>query len=168
MKQKFYFLLVMVLAILLTACSSKQPVDEGVVVTPFIEPQQEIQEKPQPTITTNTAIKAEELGSVYFLYDRVFIPYKYRAVVEAHAKYMQQNPKIKLVLEGNTDKGGKSAVHHKIGFMRAEEVKKRLVAFGVSSKRITISTYGSNNPVALGSTTEDWRKNRRVDFIYSD
>ena len=178
MKPFFHFAVIGSLFALLAACSSQPPVEEveeeTLVVTSLeedlaLEESFETNENDleEGDLTAQATFANEELGSVFFLYDRVFIPFNYRAVVEAHAEYMHQNPHLTVVLEGHTDLGGSPELHHKIGYMRAEEVKKRLVSFGVSSQRITLVSHGSNKPLAAGSSTSEWQQNRRVDFIYS-
>lgn len=111
-------------------------------------------------------INGDQLGSVYFLYNKIFIPYEYRQLVKTHANFMQENPDLLVILQGNADIGGARKSHNKIGLQRAETVKERLVSFGVDPARISIATNGSDNPAVEGDSSEDRKMNRRVDFIY--
>lgn len=106
------------------------------------------------------------LKRVHFGYNQIFIPYEYRKEVRAHAEFMKQETEILLILQGNADVGGHRKVHNKIGLQRAEIVKKRLVSMGVKASRISIATFGSDQPLVESDSDEAWKQNRRVDFIY--
>jgi peptidoglycan-associated lipoprotein len=40
-----------------------------------------------------------------------------------------------------------------------------LVSLGISPDRIRTISYGEERPLALGSSEEEWAKNRRDDFV---
>lgn len=152
----------LILLALLVGCSSGSKKQQAP-----IEEESYSQVAEQINLGEQEAIAAgDQLGSVHFLYNKVFIPYEYRKVVRAHADFMQENPELLVILQGNADIGGRKQTHNKIGLQRAEVVKERLVSFGVDPARISIATYGSDKPVAEGDSSEDWQMNRRVDFIY--
>lgn len=118
------------------------------------------------SVSDASGAKHSLLKRVHFDYNKVFLPFQYRKEVFKHAEFMQQQPEIKVILQGSADIGGKKHAHNKIGFMRSETVKAWLVKYGVAPERISIGTFGSDQPIAEGDSKEAWAENRRVDFVY--
>ncbi|MGH7657512.1 MAG: OmpA family protein, partial [Gemmatimonadales bacterium] len=51
-----------------------------------------------------------------------------------------------------------------LGNRRAAAAKRYLVNKGVADSRITISSFGEEQPVAMGSDESAWAQNRRDEF----
>jgi outer membrane protein OmpA-like peptidoglycan-associated protein len=77
---------------------------------------------------------------------------------------LKDNPSIFIQLEGHTDNFGDAQVLQKLSEGRVETVKQYLVSHGIDAKRITGQGYGATKPVSTGTTEEDRKKNRRVEF----
>lgn len=77
---------------------------------------------------------------------------------------LKDNPGISIQLEGHTDNIGKPDMLQKLSEDRVESVKQYLTSHGIDSSRITGQGFGATKPIALGSTDEDRRQNRRVEF----
>ncbi len=77
---------------------------------------------------------------------------------------LKENPSIFIQLEGHTDNFGDAQVLQKLSENRVEAVKQYLVSHGIDAKRITGQGYGASKPVSTGTTEEDRKKNRRVEF----
>jgi peptidoglycan-associated lipoprotein len=43
---------------------------------------------------------------IFFDYDRFDVKDEYRPLIEAHAKYLRENPSAKMLIQGNTDERG--------------------------------------------------------------
>jgi peptidoglycan-associated lipoprotein len=52
-----------------------------------------------------------------------------------------------------------------LGMRRANYVRSFLVKQGVNLDRIYTVSQGKEHPVALGHTPEDWKLNRRSEFL---
>jgi outer membrane protein OmpA-like peptidoglycan-associated protein len=78
------------------------------------------------------------------------------------AELLNKEPGIKIVLEGHADYIGTDTYNEKLGMNRAEAVRQRLVALGVSSERLASVTFGKSKPVL--AEQENWARavNRRV------
>jgi peptidoglycan-associated lipoprotein len=45
-------------------------------------------------------------------------------------------------------------------------VKAGLEILGIQGSRISITSFGSEKPIALGHDEASWQQNRRADFVY--
>lgn len=106
--------------------------------------------------------------TIYFALDSSSIASKYGKVIQAHAHYLANHPKVHLRLEGNTDERGTREYNVALGERRAESVKQALVLSGANASQITTISYGEERPAVLGHTKAAYAKNRRVDFIYTN
>lgn len=81
------------------------------------------------------------------------------------AKWMKENPTVKLEVDGHTDSDGDEASNMKLSQARAESVKAQLVSQGVQSSRLTTKGFGESKPMDNNSGPEGKANNRRVEFI---
>ena len=105
--------------------------------------------------------------SVYFDYDQYVVKDQYRGTVEAHAKYLSDNRKLKIKIEGNADERGSREYNLALGQKRADAVKRSMQTLGVTEAQIETTSNGEEKPKATGSTEEAWAQNRRADIIYA-
>ena len=80
------------------------------------------------------------------------------------AQMMNENPMVKIQLEGHTDNIGDRFKNQKLSEERVEAVKQYLVNRGVDQERINGVGYGGSKPVADNSKELTRRLNRRVEF----
>ena len=105
-------------------------------------------------------------SSVYFDFDKSFIVPKFDDVIRSHAGYLRANPDLKVEIQGNCDERGSREYNIGLGNSRALAVKAALELSGVQGGRITITSFGSEKPLALGHDESSWQQNRRADFVY--
>jgi len=72
---------------------------------------------------------------------------------------------IKVKVEGYTDSRGKAESNQALSQKRAEAVRARLVASGISESRISTEGFGAANPVASNDTAEGRAENRRIEVV---
>ena len=104
--------------------------------------------------------------SVYFDFDKSFIVPKFDDVINAHAEYLKANPDLNVEIQGNCDERGSREYNIGLGNRRALAVKAGLEILGIQGSRISITSFGSEKPKALGHDESSWRENRRADFQY--
>ena len=104
--------------------------------------------------------------AVYFDFDKSFILPKFDDVILSHVKYLRVNPDLKVEIQGNCDERGSREYNLGLGNQRALAVKAALELLGIASDRISITSFGSEKPVALGHDESSWQQNRRADFVY--
>jgi peptidoglycan-associated lipoprotein len=105
--------------------------------------------------------------SVFFDYDSYVVKDEFRALVEAHAKYLQANRAARMVIQGNTDERGTREYNIALGQRRADAVKKMMLLLGASDAQIETVSFGKEKPRNPGSDETAWAENRRDDIVYS-
>ncbi len=86
------------------------------------------------------------------------------AVLQQIVQLLNDDPALKLRVEGHTDNQGAAAANQTLSEKRAQPVVAWLTAHGVAASRLVAKGYGATKPVA-SNTTEDGRaKNRRVEL----
>lgn len=103
---------------------------------------------------------------VHFDYDSSAIDSESRRIIEQHAAYLAANPEIKITLTGHADERGTREYNLALGQRRGGSVERMLEVLGVTTDRLTMISYGEEQPLAMGHDDTSWRVNRRVEFIY--
>ena len=78
----------------------------------------------------------------------------------------QSNASIRIV--GHTDSSGSVNGNLRLGWLRAQSVKKLLVHLGVSESRIQVQSAGITQPIASNDTEEGRATNRRVVILLTN
>jgi len=105
--------------------------------------------------------------SVLFDYDSYVIKDQYRPIVEAHAKFLVAHPKVKMLIQGNTDERGSREYNLALGQKRADAVKKALSLLGVAESQLESVSLGEEKPSCADASEACWSANRRGDMLYS-
>jgi outer membrane protein OmpA-like peptidoglycan-associated protein len=80
------------------------------------------------------------------------------------AASLQRYPDTNIVVKGHTDSSGAESYNLKLSEERAENVRKYLVAEGVSASRITAIGFGEAYPLVSNDTSSGRQQNRRVEL----
>jgi peptidoglycan-associated lipoprotein len=104
--------------------------------------------------------------SIYYDLDKFDIKDEFRSLVEAHAKYLRENPNARMLIQGNTDERGSREYNIGLGQRRADGVRRMLMLLGAKEDQIESVSLGEEKPKALGSHEEAWAQNRRSDMLY--
>lgn len=104
--------------------------------------------------------------SIYFDFDKDTVKSEYRALVEAHAKYLVAHPNAKLVLQGNADERGSREYNLALGQRRSVAVRKAMNVLGASDSQIETVSFGKEKPRCSEQNEACWSQNRRVDIVY--
>lgn len=86
-------------------------------------------------------------------------------VVAQIVSLLQENPKLKLSVEGYTDNVGDPKANKSLSEARAKAVVAAVVAKGIAASRLTASGFGQDKPVADNATEDGRAKNRRVELV---
>jgi peptidoglycan-associated lipoprotein len=105
--------------------------------------------------------------SIYYDLDQFDIKDEYRSLVEAHAKYLRENPASRILIQGNTDERGSREYNVSLGQRRSDGVKKMLILLGAREAQIESVSLGEEKPQADGHSEQAWSKNRRSDILYN-
>lgn len=103
---------------------------------------------------------------IYFEFDSSQIADEHLAMLDAHARYLRQNPRARLRLEGHTDERGTREYNIALGERRAEAVRRALLLRGATRAQLLVVSYGEEKPAVLGRSEAAWARNRRVQLVY--
>ncbi len=84
------------------------------------------------------------------------------------AQFLQNQPDIKVRIEGHTDSTGSDDYNQALSQRRANAVAMALEGRGISMARIQAVGRGKSAPVAGNDTAAGRQQNRRVEIIFSD
>lgn len=103
---------------------------------------------------------------VYFEFNSSAVNASALELLARHADYLAEHPEVSVLLEGHADKRGSSGYNLALGDRRAQAVKDELAKNGVVADRLSVVSYGEEQPAVDGDTEEAFSKNRRVEIIY--
>ncbi len=105
--------------------------------------------------------------SVFFDFDSFVIKAEAKPLVEAHARFLVQNPQMRILIQGNTDERGSREYNLALGQKRADAVKQALQLLGAKEGQIESVSLGEEKPRCTESTEVCFAQNRRSDILYS-
>jgi len=128
--------------------------------------------KKETPVKINFEIKPVEVGTtvklnnIYFSSNNAVFEKSSLVVLDNFLEYLQENPQIKISIQGHTDNEGDNNSNQILSELRAKAVSDYLILMGLNKERI-ISThgYGETKPVATNDTPEGRALNRRTEFV---
>ncbi len=114
--------------------------------------------------------KAEEaLGQftgehILFAYDSDLLDEAAKAVIQKKMTWLQGNPSASITIEGHCDLRGTTSYNLALGERRAASVRNYLRDLGVHSQRMTVISFGEEQPLDTAQTEKAHQKNRRAQF----
>lgn len=92
------------------------------------------------------------LRGINFDFDKSNIKPEFQPVLDEAAQILQENPNIRVTIEGHCDSKGTDAYNDRLSQRRADSVKRYLVSGGVSGSRLETVGYGESRPIAPNQT----------------
>ena len=105
--------------------------------------------------------------SVFFDFDNDAIKDEFRPMLQAHGKYLADNRRAKVLVQGNCDERGSREYNLALGQRRAEAVKRVLLLMGAVEAQVEAVSLGEEKPRCEQKTEECWAQNRRGDLLHS-
>jgi len=105
--------------------------------------------------------------SVFYEYDSDVIKDEYRPMLQAHAKYLADNPNARVLIQGNTDERGGREYNLALGQRRSEAAKRLLLLLGAREVQIESVSLGEEKPRCEDKTETCFGQNRRSDILHS-
>jgi peptidoglycan-associated lipoprotein len=161
----------LMMMVVFSGCAKKKPVPA---------PAAEVSQAP---VTTESAVKGEEpegiktadqisegrtsapMLPIYFDFDRYNIRNDMKSRIDNDAKFLMDNPQIRIEIQGNCDERGSSEYNLALGEKRAKAAKSYVTKLGVAADRIDVVSFGKEQPLDPGHNEAAWAKNRRDDFV---
>jgi len=168
---------------ILSACSSNSDSDENsqvdtnAQVTQNAEAAKKAEEAAIQVTAAKRAAEIEEqkrqelaqLRSehiVYFDFDVSNVNDQYSAILDAHAKFLNANSDVKVLVEGHADERGTPEYNIALGERRAKSVVTYLENMGVAASQLTVVSYGEEKPMLKDRSEDAFAKNRRAVLVY--
>jgi len=104
--------------------------------------------------------------SIYYDYDKYDVKEDYKALLQAHARYLTQNRNAKMLIQGNCDERGSREYNIALGQKRADGVKKLLLLMGAQENQLESVSLGEEKPRCTENTEACYAQNRRGDMLY--
>ena len=105
------------------------------------------------------------LSDIHFDFDQYVIRPDDAKTLDAGAAWLKANPTQLVLIEGHCDERGTTEYNLALGERRAKATQNYLVSQGVSSRRISIVSYGKEKPQCSESSESCWQQNRRAHFL---
>ena len=127
----------------------------------------------QQEVTADASSIADELSKsghialygIHFETAKATILPESETVLAEVAKMLQQNPDVKVRIEGHTDNVGSAAANQTLSEKRAQAVVAWLSSHGIEGSRLQAKGWGASKPVDDNATEDGRAKNRRVELV---
>ena len=156
------------IALSLGACAKRTPPPEPVAPGPVAPPVDPNSTDPNslevvelPALQADLVAKAGS-DTVYFGTDEYSLDQATQVTLAAQARWLIATSNVRASIEGHADERGTREYNQALGERRANAVRDYLVAQGVPTSRLVVTSWGKERPVAQGSNEEAWAQNRRA------
>ncbi|GAA5143081.1 peptidoglycan-associated lipoprotein Pal [Thalassotalea piscium] len=103
---------------------------------------------------------------VYFGFDKSTVSGQFSEVLDAHAKFLNENTNVSVLIEGHADERGTPDYNIALGERRAKSVVTYLENMGVSPSQLSVVSYGEEKPMVKDRSESAFAKNRRAVLVY--
>ena len=101
---------------------------------------------------------------IYFDFDRSDIRSDMGPLLDAKVRVLMADRSIRLQVDGHADDRGSDEYNLALGMRRGLSVKNYLVRFGVEASRLSVRSFGEEQPLDPQHNERAWSRNRRVEF----
>ena len=128
------------------------------------------QRSPDSTYEKNIPLQPIEVNAAVVLKNIFFDFKKYDLKPESQAEldrlvqFLQDNPTVKIQIEGHTDNIGATPDNQKLSENRAKSVVGYLKSKGIKLERLLTKGFGASKPIADNKTEEGRAQNRRTEL----
>lgn len=119
-------------------------------------------------LTRITPNEYSVLASVHFVQSRPDIMSGSEKELNDLVLYLKQHPTMKVELAGHTDNVGVKELNMKLSEERVQTIIDFLIGKGIDIVRISGKGFGGEMPIASNENELSRRKNRRVEFKFSE
>ncbi|MBI5445558.1 MAG: peptidoglycan-associated lipoprotein Pal [Deltaproteobacteria bacterium] len=105
------------------------------------------------------------LARIHFDFDKAVLGKEAQETLKRNAKYLSDRQGVRIRIEGHCDERGTTEYNLALGERRAKAAQQYLMDLGIDPNRMTVVSYGKEQPLDPGHTEEAWAKNRRAEFV---
>ncbi len=117
---------------------------------------------------TITKDKLELKEKLFFHLNRAEIKPTSMSILDEVVTALNDNPTIKLRVEGHTDSSGNAANNKKLSERRARSVVAYLASKGIAKQRLSAKGFGPDAPLETNDSADGRERNRRVEFVITN
>lgn len=175
----YKFLLIALIPVVLTACSSKKDLGDSDGMTigqpDGYQPVGQIEGVDgygtsqvggvdSMAVPGSQADLEAQAGSdiIFFDTDSHNLTSSGQSVISAQAEWMKMYPNLSVTIEGHADERGTREYNLALGDRRASAVKNYMIAMGIDPRRVNTISYGKEQPLMVGADGTSWAQNRRA------
>jgi OmpA-OmpF porin, OOP family len=123
---------------------------------------------PCPEVIIEKPVEVEKkqwvLVGVNFDFNSTNLKPEYYPTLYSTIQFLNNNPEVKVEIQGHTDNIGSESYNQKLSEGRAASVKEYLISQGIDSSRLTAKGYGESVPLMENNTPMGRSFNRRIEF----
>ena len=119
---------------------------------------------PAPALPPPKPTQAAVLQPIYFDLNKSVIRPDAAETLKTNLEWFRQNPRRKVMIQGNCDPRATEKYNRALGQRRAEATKEYLVGLGVGARLLETVSHGKDRPSCKEKGESCWAKDRRVDF----
>ena len=134
---------------------------------PFEAKLQKVQLNTQPQsneLAKSIADTGKAIIHINFAVDSAKIEASSQTAIHEIVKLLQQDPQLKLSIDGHTDDTGNAQHNLKLSELRATAVKSALIQQNIQAERLQTQGLGATHPLVDNTTPEAKALNRRVEL----
>ncbi len=109
--------------------------------------------------------KSYRLNDIYFDFNSIELKPESKIVIEEFAGFLNDNPTLKVSIQGHTDNIGNEEDNLELSQERAKAVYDYLIEQGINADRLSYQGFGELKPVSTNETETGRARNRRTEFV---
>ena len=148
-----------VLAASSASASAAPPPSATAVAVATTEPSRPESQQPSASAPEPLPDLSYELDSFRFTQETAL-------VLEKAVKLLQEQPKLRILIRGHSDKLGSPEYNIELSRRRASAVENYLIEHGVAADKISIEAVGGKEPMDSSNSPVAWARNRRVQMVW--
>lgn len=133
-------------------------------LAPAVDPNTDVSDFVDNSGDTEDPGDSGGLETVYFDYNAHDLTEQAKATMAKNAGWLRANAGVRAVIEGHCDNRGSTEYNLALGEKRARVVRKYLVGLGIERDRLSIVSYGEEQPLDFGENEGSHARNRRAEF----
>lgn len=108
--------------------------------------------------------KETVLNNIFFDTDQYVLKPKSKTELEKVIRFLDENPDIRVRINGHTDDVGSDQYNQQLSLNRAKAVYEYLKETGISADRLDYKGFGESKPMVANDSEMNRQKNRRIAF----
>jgi peptidoglycan-associated lipoprotein len=117
----------------------------------------------KPVATGDPDIDFKNLD-IYFDFDSSALTDEAQTLLQSKAAYLKEKGNVNVIIEGHCDERGTTEYNLALGERRAKAAMDFLIDLGIAADRLSIISYGEEQPADPGHNKDAWERNRRGHF----